>query len=99
MDEARSSPAWLAGVNEWLLAHRSYPEMARRLGQEGAVGVRFTVDRDGRVLNVSLVRSSGSEVLDQAAQEMLRNARLPAFPSDILQAQQTVTISIHYRLD
>ena len=98
-DEARSSPAWLAGVNEWLLAHRSYPEMARRLGQEGAVAVRFTVDRDGRVLNVSLIRSSGSEVLDQAAQAMLHNVRLPPFPPEMLQAQQTVTVSIRYRLD
>jgi periplasmic protein TonB len=73
--------------------------MARRLGQEGAVAVRFTVDRDGRVLNVNLIRSSGSEVLDQAAQAMLHNVRLPPFPPEMLQAQQTVTVSIRYRLD
>lgn len=96
---ARLSPAWLAGVSAWLLAHRSYPEMARRLGQQGTVLVQFTVDRDGHVLEVNLARGSGTEALDQAAQALLRNARLPPFPPDMVLAQQSVTVPIRYRLE
>jgi TonB family protein len=95
----RSSPSWLAGVSAWLLAHRSYPEMARRLRQQGTVVVHFTVDREGHVLEVSLVRGSGTEALDQAAQELLRSAHLPAFPPDMNLPQQSVTVPIRYRLE
>ena len=95
----RSSPSWLAGVSAWLLAHRSYPEIAKRLRQQGTVVVHFVVDREGRVLEVTLVHGSGTEALDQAAQELLRNARLPAFPPDMKLSQQSVTVPIRYRLE
>lgn len=98
-EEERSSPVWLANVTEWLLAHRSYPEMARRLGRQGTVLVRFTVDREGHVLDVSLAQGSGSELLDQAAQALLRNAHLPPFPPDMRLPRQSVTVPIRYRLD
>ncbi len=96
---ARTSPAWLAGVSEWLQAHRTYPEMARRRGQEGTVVLRFTAAHDGQVLEVNLVRGSGSEVLDLAAQTLLRDAHLPPFPSDMPMPRQSVTVPIRYRLD
>jgi periplasmic protein TonB len=95
----RPSPAWLAGVDKWLLDHRFYPETARRQGREGTVVVRFTADHDGHVLAVTLVRGSGSEALDEAAQVLLRGARLPPFPSDMTMAQQSVAVSIRYRLN
>ena len=95
----RSSPAWLAGVSQWLAAHRTYPEMARRFGQQGTVTVQFTVDRDGHVLEVTLVRGSGTEALDQAAQALLRNARLPPFPPDMPLAQQSLTVPVRYLLE
>ncbi len=81
------------------LLHRSYPEMARRLRQQGTVVVHFTVDREGHVLEVSLVHGSGTEALDQAAQELLRSAHLPAFPPDMKLSQQSVTVPIRYRLE
>ncbi len=46
---ARPGPGWLAGVNAWLAAHLFYPETARRLGRQGTVVVRFTVERDGEL--------------------------------------------------
>jgi protein TonB len=81
------------------MAHKSYPDLARRRGQEGTVVVRFTVDRDGRVQDVSLVHSSGSDALDEAAQALLANARLPAFPPEMAMARQTLTVPIRYRLE
>ena len=61
--------------------------------------IRFTAGRDGQVLAITLVRSSGLATLDEAAQAMLRGVRLPAFTADMLQEQATVTVPIHYRLD
>ncbi len=61
--------------------------------------VRFTVDREGRVLAVALLRGSGSAALDGAAVSMLSGARVPPFPGDMPGAAQTVTVPIQYRLE
>ena len=91
--------SWLDGVSQWLLAHRTYPEMARELGRQGTVVVQITVDPDGHVRDVKLVQGSGSESLDRAAQELVRGAHLPPFPSDMRLPQQTVTLPIRYQLE
>ena len=39
-------PEWQASVFGWLASRKSYPEEARRRGEEGRVAVRFTVDRE-----------------------------------------------------
>lgn len=51
------------------------------------------------MLAVTLVRSSGSAILDEAAQAMLRGVRLPAFTADMPQDQTTVTVPVRYKLD
>lgn len=44
-----------------------YPPMAVRLSQQGTTLVRFTVNTDGSVSNVQVARSSGHQILDDAA--------------------------------
>ncbi len=44
-----------------------YPQLSRRLGEEGQVMVRAQVSADGKVLSVELKQSSGFERLDEAA--------------------------------
>jgi len=82
----------------WLDAHKFYPQLAQQRGEQGTVLLRFTVTRDGRVLTVSLVQSSGSPVLDRAALRLLRDARLPPFPPDMPGPEATVSVPIHYLL-
>ena len=76
-----ATASWRSALAGWLKSHKTYPEMARVNGDQGRVVVHFTVDRDGRVLDVALVQSSGSQILDDAAEALLRGARLPAFPT------------------
>jgi protein TonB len=61
--------------------------------------VHFTVERDGRVRDVAIVRGSGSDLLDQAALAVLQEARLPPFPADMTLPQLSMTVPIHYRLE
>lgn len=61
--------------------------------------VRVTAARDGRVLSFTLVASSGSAVLDAAAEAMFRNAQLPPFPPGMTQAQVTITVPIRFMLE
>jgi len=44
-----------------------YPDQARRLGQQGTVRLKIDVATDGSVSDASIVNSSGSDVLDEAA--------------------------------
>ena len=99
--EAAAAPvdgAWQQALGAWLAAHKTYPEQARRRGEEGRVAIRFTVNRSGRVLDVEVVRGSGSAVLDTAASTLLHGAALPPFAASMPQDQVTVTVQLRYSL-
>jgi protein TonB len=96
---AAIAPGWQSALARWLEAHKTYPAEARRRGDEGRATVRFTVERDGQVVAVQLVSGTGSAILDDAVERMLRGARLPAFPSGMEQSEVTVTVQIRYRLE
>jgi protein TonB len=91
-------PRWAAAVSGWLAARKIYPEEARRRGEEGNVALRFTVDRSGRVLEAAIAKGSGSARLDEAALGLLRQAVLPAFPTDMTQGMVTITTTVRYSL-
>lgn len=44
-----------------------YPPLSRRLGEEGTVELKLAIGTNGRVRSADLVKSSGSERLDEAA--------------------------------
>ncbi|MGN6514570.1 MAG: TonB family protein [Rhizomicrobium sp.] len=50
-----------------------YPPIAVRLGQEGTVRLHIVLDEKGAIHNVSVAKSSGSAVLDQAAVDWVRH--------------------------
>lgn len=56
-----------------------YPRLAEQRGYEGKVVVNFTVQPSGTVTDVALAKSSGFNVLDEAALSTIRNRwRFPA---------------------
>ena len=50
-----------------------YPELARRLAQQGTVTLSLSIGPDGSVSDATLAQSSGSNQLDQAAIEWVRS--------------------------
>ena len=90
--------AWRSALAAWLQKHRTYPDAARRDDAEGRVVVRFTIDGAGLVTAVVLVGSSGSTVLDEAAQTLLRGAHLPPPPAPAPD-HLSVTLPIRYTLE
>ena len=93
------SVSWQQALAAWLAAHKVYPEEARRRGEQGNVTLRFTVEPSGQVVNVAVVHSSGSRLLDTAAQAMLRNAKLPPFDPSMPRVPITTTVPIRYHLE
>ncbi|HTT84887.1 MAG TPA: energy transducer TonB [Rhizomicrobium sp.] len=49
-----------------------YPVLARRIGEQGTVLLKITVNADGSVQNVTVARSSGDNDLDEAALDWVK---------------------------
>jgi len=76
----------------------SYPESARRDGREGRVLLRVLVDHQGRIKQVDINSSSGSDVLDHAAAEAIKRWRFhPARYGD-KPVESWLRIPIEFRL-
>lgn len=93
------SSSWLRAVGAWLDAHKFYPDLARTRDEQGTVIVHFVVARNGQVLAVSVLRSSGFGILDRATEGLLRGAALPPFPPSMEESETAVTFAIRYLLD
>ena len=55
-------------------AAKRYPRVARRMGIEGTTVVRFKLKPQGQVEAVEIAESSGSEILDHASLQTVRDA-------------------------
>jgi periplasmic protein TonB len=88
-----------AMIAAWFEAHKRYPDSARQRGEEGSVGLRFRVDRFGRVLDYTLRNSTGYADLDAGIDQMMRGAQLPPFPAGMTMAQIEVSVKIRFSLE
>lgn len=80
-------PTWQGLVLGRLNQFKRYPAPAQRRRQQGVPYIRFTMDRDGRVLSSQLERSSGFSSLDAEAVALPRRAQPLPKPSDDVPGQ------------
>ena len=61
-----------------------YPAEARRQGIFGAIRLMVAIDRNGRVVDIKVLKSSGKKILDDAALRSVKNAApFDPFPPEI----------------
>lgn len=106
-DQESAAPSWAPQARvryeellfAWMNRHKQYPMLARRRGLEGSGSVRVRIDRDGRVVDRSIQRSTGELMLDRAALDMVRRASpFPAVPDDYAGEGFEFVAPIQYRL-
>lgn len=93
--------AYRSMVHGRIAALQQYPVLARRMGEEGTVLVRFTILASGKISNVSIMESSGSESLDVAAVAIFMeglNGQLPPIPPELNKSEWTLSLPIRYQL-
>jgi len=83
---------WRGLLLQKIESAKRYPARARRLGIEGIAEVQFRIAGDGTVEGVTVVKSSGFPVLDQASVETIKRAA--PFPP----IRGTIRVPISYRL-
>lgn len=86
---------WAAQIVSRIERRKQYPRDAR--GQDGTVGLRITVGRDGGLRGVSVNRSSGVAALDRAAVSAVKRAgQFPAAPAGLVAPSYGFNLSIRF---
>jgi len=73
----------------------SYPNEAQRKGITGELTLRFQISRDGNLMNVQLINSSGYNVLDEAALQAVKSAA-PYYPFPVTINRDTLPILANF---
>jgi protein TonB len=90
---------YFALLSAHLNRRKTYPVEARRAREQGVVTVRFTVDRDGNVSDVTLKRGSGHAILDEETLALVqRVAPMPRMPATMQRERLTLSLPIEYSL-
>ena len=92
--------SWQSRLVAYLNQRIRYPWTSRIHGENGVVRLRFTIDRDGRVLVSSLEKSSGYARLDNAGLALLQQASpLPKPPRSVSWQSSELIVPVRYSLD
>ncbi len=62
----------IAGLRKKILERKIYPQAARRRNIEGVVLIFLELDRTGELVEIEVIRSSGSKILDNAAISLIK---------------------------
>jgi len=90
---------YLSKLSRHLARFYDYPRRARRLGQEGTPVIVFEFQRDGTLVRHDLRDSSGHELLDEAAMNMLAQAApLPEVPDRMKGQSFSFALPVRFRL-
>jgi protein TonB len=101
---AAPPPEILAGygsrVSRLLARHREYPRVALMRGWEGTVTMRLRVAPGGRLIEASVQGSSGHQVLDAQALDMVKRVpELPTPPESLRDREFAVLVPVVFRLE
>lgn len=89
---ARYVEDWVAKVER--VGNTNYPEAARRKGIYGSLKLTVSIHANGKIEAVEVDRSSGSKVLDAAAENIVRLAApYAAFPDDMRKKADILSIT------
>lgn len=88
---------WQKSVSRILARNQGYPTQLIEEGIEGTVRVQVQVGMDGTILTQHVVESSGNQLLDDEAVDLMRRISFPALPED--RENVSLTIPLSYKID
>jgi protein TonB len=98
-DNPTAVPTWKTQIVALLERNKRYPEVAQSRREQGVAQVFFSLDRQGRVIDSRVVRSSGATSLDEEALALLRRAQpFPAPPRELRGDHVDLTVPIRFNL-
>jgi protein TonB len=80
--------------------HKQYPRIAQMRGWQGEVVVDLRLDGNGKVLSSKIHTTSGFDVLDKQALEMVKKASpFPAPPDALRGSLFNILVPVSFRLE
>ena len=80
-------------------ANKRYPKQAKRRRQQGMVKVGFTLQGNGKIINVRIIQSSGYKRLDQSAKTaVLEIGQFKPVPEQIYRDKWEFVVPIDYQI-
>ncbi|MDY0122002.1 MAG: TonB family protein [Sulfurimonas sp.] len=83
-------------IRDMALKNLSYPRMAKKMGWSGVVEIKLIVDTNGKLLEAVVLKSSGKEVLDNAALKAALSLKDKVLPKP--QTRSTLILPIAFNL-
>lgn len=91
--------SYTSAIKKEIMKNWRYPPEARAYLLEGNSLVLFSLTRDGEITNITVVRSSGHEVLDNEVVRAIKKcAPFPPFPSSINSKKLNINGNFKYQL-
>lgn len=86
-------PEFKGDINEYLGRNLKYPQVAREQNKEGRAVIQFIVNKNGKVNDATVVRSSGTQELDEEGLRVVR-----AMPEWVPGKQAGVAVPVYFTL-
>ncbi len=101
--QANAEQAYLYALRNEILLHAqdTYPRHAKRRRWEGLVTLSFTLQPSGKIIGLRIQKSSGRQILDDAATSIFQNKmhnQFQPFPAEITRKKWEITIPVSYHL-
>lgn len=97
IDSARNQ--YGSALSREIAKHINYPGIAKMRGWQGVVEIDFQLDGNGKILSQKIHTSSGFEVLDKQALEMVKKSNFPTPPEVLKSNAFNVTVPVSFRLE
>lgn len=97
LDSARNQ--YGSALSREIAKHINYPGIAKMRGWQGVVEIDFQLDGNGKILSQKIHTSSGFEVLDKQAIEMVKKSNFPVPPEVLKSSAFNVTVPVSFRLE
>lgn len=97
---ANDKERYLAEIRQKIARFQNYPRSSRVLNEQGSVKLLLTIQRNGSLTKVELVRGTPFERLNTAAMTAATEAGpFKEFPAEVKYASWRITLPIHFSLN
>lgn len=99
-DTSESYFRYVKGIGNMIAASLRYPDDAKESEIEGDVRLSLLLQKDGTLKTVSVVNSSGYDILDEEAKNAAtRLSPYPHFPQDLKENELWIDVPVIFKLD
>ncbi len=92
-----SIKSYISKVIDEIEKHKTYPALAKRLRVEGKVILEITIDKDGTLVSVKVIKPA-HRILNNAAVKLVKNCNFPPLPKDFKEKSLKLKVPINYVL-